>query len=165
MFLEQALFAFGFQNGGGSRWSDGWAHPVLLTIIVGALLFVLLRTFFFRSRKTGEVPSVDEVLELVESLTPSSKTQIVRLQSIWSPEMPLEAFTILSILISTSIRKPLGSLTKDVILTEKLDSLEMVELTVVLEDLFKITIPDEEAEYATFGEVVRYVEQKAFQSR
>ena len=42
------------------------------------------------------------------------------------------------------------------------DSLDAVELVIVLEDLFDIDIPDEEAEgLRTVGDIVRYIEQRS----
>ena len=134
---------------------------LLITLLSVFPLFIFLFWRFFRRGSRGDVPAYDEVLEAVAKLDETSNREIDLLISKFGSRVSRDDFSRLCMLISMSIEQPLTVLSKPFLLSEFLDSLNVVELVIVLEQLLKIEIPDVDAErLRTFREIVEYANSR-----
>lgn len=140
--------------------AEQWALIAILVVSFGVFfVFVLWR--LFRQGSRGNVPTFDEVEESVAALDVGSKRQIDELIAQFTPRLSKERFSLLCVASTMSIEAPLVKLGERFLFTDFLDSLNMVEFIMLLEELFRIEIPDEDAErLRSFREVSDYVGSK-----
>jgi acyl carrier protein len=120
-----------------------------------------VRRWLFHKGSRGNVPSIGKVQNAVRGLDEEAQATISRLSAKFSNRLSRGQLSTLCVAASLAIVRPITRLERSVVLSDFLDSLNLVELVELLEELYKIEIPDEGAEkLITFKDVLRYVDSR-----
>jgi hypothetical protein len=130
--------------------------------IVALVLFVvLIRRAVFQASNRGNVPDAQALEDAVVALTPADRALIAALRNTHAPQMPPELFVRIALATSIATKQELAALSEPLVLVEFLDSLNLVEYIILIEQLATLSVSDDDASsFMTFEGVTKYVQHR-----
>ena len=142
---------------------------LILAVLFGFVIWVLYKSLFQSRVSYRDSEGVvhlrlltkEELLANVANLDDDAKHLLAARRDEWKSRLPQDQFELLCVAISMATKVALADVTNRLVMAEYFDSLETVELALLIEELLGIVITDDELErILTFQDLIVTLESR-----